>query len=97
MACTDRGRHYPTNNSSLSAKIPTRSDWLSWAEFWLLHLGRGLALDEPLGPWMHKSHRIWEWYYFKEDDVLIHVDYEETVKYVKAGHHGTTRSRRPLY
>ena len=29
--------------------------------------------------------------------MLIHVDYEETVKYVKGGNHGTTRSRRPLY
>ena len=91
----------PTNISSLPTEIPTKANWLSWAEFWLLHLGCGLALDKPLGPWLHKPHRIWEWYYLEDEDededVLINVDYEETVKYVKAGHHGTTRSRRLQY
>ena len=79
------------------AEIPTRADWLSWAEFWLAQLGLGLALDEPLGPWLHKSHRIWEWFYVEEEDTLIHVDYKETVKCVRAGHHGTTRLRRGQY
>ena len=29
--------------------------------------------------------------------MIIHVDYKETVKYVRAGQHGTTRSRREQY
>ena len=29
--------------------------------------------------------------------MIIHVDYEETVKYVRAGRHGTTRSRQDQY
>ena len=46
---------------------------------------------------MHKSHRIWEWFYFADEDVIIHVDCEETVKYVRVGRYGTTRSRREQY
>ena len=87
----------PPTTLHFPPEIPTRADWLSWAEFWLAHLGPGLALDKPLGPWLHKSHRIWEWFYFEDEDALIHVDYEETVKYVRAGSHGTTRSRREHY
>ena len=87
----------PPSTLNFPPEIPMRADWPSWAKFWLAHLGPGLALDESLGPWLHKSHRIWEWFYVEEEDALIHVDYEETVKYVRAGHHGTTRSRRGQY
>ena len=52
----------PPSTLNLPPEIPTQTDWLSWAKFRLAHLGPGLALDEPLGPWLLKSHLIWEWF-----------------------------------
>ena len=57
-------------------------------------MGSGLALDKPLGPGLHKSHGIWELFYFADGDVIIHVDSKETVKYVRVGRYGTTCPRR---
>ena len=71
----------------LAPEEPTPNDWAKWSSFWLVYLGVGLALHEPLGPWTNKSSRIWEWFYIPSEEAVAHF----------GPHHGTRRSRKRQY
>jgi hypothetical protein len=49
---------------------PTRDDWDTWVNFWHSYTTRGGRLTTPLGNWCNKTHRVWQWYYTKEDNDL---------------------------
>ena len=78
-------------------EILTAIDWLEWASFWLTNLEPGLTLTSPLEKWVNKSHRIWEWFYLEEEDVIIHVGYDNACLFLREGTSPATRSRKPQY
>jgi hypothetical protein len=52
----------------------TRDDWDHWIDFWHSYRTTGGKLKVPLGKWSNPTHRVWQWYYKKEDDDLIQVE-----------------------
>jgi hypothetical protein len=53
---------------------PSQGDWRLWLEFWTAFAGPGWCLRNPLGNWVHPTHRRWVWFYDARDDLLIHSD-----------------------
>ncbi len=49
---------------------PTRDDWDTWVNLWHSHTTTGGRLMMPLGNWRNITHRVWQWYYTKEDNNL---------------------------
>ena len=73
---------------------PTKDDWNSWFNFWHQFTSTGDKLKVPLGNWIHKSHRIWKWFYRPQDNNLQRID-RGTVYHYKlvTGHQGTRTTR----
>ena len=87
----------PASHFDFPPEAPTNEDWRRWEHFWLSHLGASLALPNPMGAWLHRSHRVWEWFYHSREDMVVHVGYERTSVYTRAGIHGGRRSGRRQY
>ena len=73
-------------------EVPTTTDWLEWAGFWLTNLEPGLTLTSPLGKRVNKSHRIWEWFYLEDEDSIIHRGYDNASLFTREETSATTRS-----
>ncbi len=52
---------------------PTRKDWDTWIDFWHRYTTTGGKLKMPLGNWNNATHRVWQWYYKKEDNNLQQI------------------------
>ena len=92
----DRGEINPTA-LDFTREESTKQDWSTWSEFWLRNFGPGLALVKPLDPWLHTSHRFWEWFYFPTTDEIVHVGPSASTKYGRAKASRVTRSRGNQY
>ncbi len=51
-----------------------RQDWDQWINFWHEYMTTGGKLKSPLGGWINPTHRIWPWYYDKNQEALYHID-----------------------
>jgi hypothetical protein len=71
---------------------PTRDDWATWIDFWRGYTTTGGKLKTPLGHWIYGTHRVWEWYYNKEDNNLQHVKGGKVVHFKPARGFRLTRS-----
>ena len=87
----------PATHYDFPAEVPTEEDWSRWEHFWLSQFGASLTLPNPMGAWLHKSHRIWEWFYHSREDLVVHIGYERTSVYTRAGRHGGRRSGKNQY
>jgi hypothetical protein len=47
-------------------------DWTLWLHFWTSTTGNLGLLHIPLTKWLYPSHRTWQWYYCKYNDMLYH-------------------------
>jgi hypothetical protein len=56
----------------------SRTDWKLWFDFWTSTTGNRGLLYIPLGEWIHKTHRTWQWYYDKYNDILYQKE-DDTV------------------
>ena len=59
-----------TSTYSVPKEATTQEDWITWRQFWKHHAVGNLKLSTPLSEWTHPMHRVWEWYYDKEDASL---------------------------
>jgi len=78
---------------------PTTADWQGWIEFWEAHTHHGYVLHQPLGRWIHPTHRQWKWFY---DDSTMQIeevtgDGGPVVVYELDDGQGRTRSHRPFH
>jgi hypothetical protein len=53
-------------------ELPSTKDWTLWRTFWIAYAGADGLLHIPLGGWLHRLHRIWEWFYDPLKDQLQH-------------------------
>ena len=60
---------------------PTHQDWEQWDLFWTGWLHRNNSIPSPLGPWLHKSHQKWDWYYDSQANVLWNSMEDGWMKY----------------
>ncbi len=51
---------------------PSQNDWKLWLDFWMSTTGTLGLLHIPLAEWLYPSHRMWQWYYCKYNDILYH-------------------------
>ena len=75
-------------------EVPSQSDWRLWWEFWTVLAGPGWSLRDPLGAWVHPTHRRWEWFYDARDDLLLHSTRDGSmIAYLapEIGHHLRSR------
>ena len=63
---------------------PSASDWTEWAIFWAQFAGPDLLLHQPLGEWLHPTHRKWNWFYNEEEDRLYKKEDQGSTSYIKA-------------
>jgi hypothetical protein len=47
---------------------PIRDNWDHWIDFWHSYTTTGGKLKVPLGKWSNPTHRVWQWFYKKEED-----------------------------
>jgi hypothetical protein len=59
---------------SFPREKPSRQDWDQWVNFWHKYTTTGGKLKSHLGGWINPTHRIWQWYYNKNREVLYHVE-----------------------
>ena len=52
---------------------PSATDWQRWESFWRQYCGSDRALPVPLGRWLHRSHRVWEFFYDADRDLVEQV------------------------
>jgi hypothetical protein len=71
---------------------PTRDNWATWIDFWRGYTTTGGKLKTPLGNWIYGTHRVWEWYYNKEDNNLQHVKGGKVIHFKPARGFRLTRS-----
>ncbi len=53
---------------------PTSYDWDHWIDFLHSYTTTGGKLKVPLGKWSNPTHRVWQWFFKKEDNNLIQVE-----------------------
>ena len=87
----------PASQYDFPSEVPTDEDWNRWEHFWVAQFGASLALPNPLGAWLHKSHRIWEWFYHSAEDAVVHIGHETKSVYMRAGSHGRRHSGKKQY
>ena len=58
----------PQSTYDFSEERPSDEDWQHWVEFWHAVTYPGFVLPTSLGPWIHDTHRIQEWFYNEEAD-----------------------------
>ena len=87
----------PASQYDFPSEVPTDDDWNRWEHFWVAQFGASLALPNPLGTWLHKSHRIWEWFYHSAEDAVVHIGHETKSVYTRAGSHGRRHSGKKQY
>jgi hypothetical protein len=63
----------PASKYTFPREVPTKDDWMVWANFWRGYTNTGEKLKTPLGNWKKSTHRIWQWFYDKSDDNLQHL------------------------
>jgi len=71
--------------------------WTAWRLF-LQHISNGGRLLRELGKWVQPSHQQWQWYYDASQDVVYHVQAEDSwVKYSPAPSQRSTRRSSTVY
>ena len=78
-------------------EVPSQSDWRLWREFWTALAGPGWSLRDPLGAWVHPTHRQWEWFYNARDDLLLHSTREGSITAYLAPENGHRLRSRQTY
>ena len=58
---------------SFGREEPTTQDWVEWVAFWARETSPGFYLDQPLEAWVAPSHRRWEWFYNRADDIVEQI------------------------
>ena len=56
-----------------SEERPTENDWTAWRIFWTQFTHHGLILHQPLGKWIHSTHRQWRWFFNIETEVMERI------------------------
>lgn len=63
--------HPPQSEYDFTEERPSAEDWANWVEFWHSVTYPGFVLPTSLGPWIHHSHRVQEWFYHPTADVVL--------------------------
>ena len=71
---------------------PTDKDWEQWLSFWKSYTDEGGVIPSPLEHWQHPTHRIWEWFYEKNEQTLYRIKNDTTQYFVATTTSRTTRS-----
>ena len=77
---------------SFPREEPTAKDWEAWQTFWVSYTGVAHRLHHPLGRWTQPTHRLWEWFYDEEGDVLLRISKNTIERYRRQGRQGWSRS-----
>ncbi len=77
---------------SFPREKPLRQDWDRWVNFWHECTTTGGKLKSHLGGWIYPTHRIWQWYYDKNREVLYHIEGTMTKVFSRATEWRRTRS-----
>ena len=78
--------HFPKEN-------PTKRDWEYWINFWSDYTDDGGVIPSPLEQWQHPSHRIWEWFYDEDENILYQKNEGKTKNFIPSNSRRTTRSQ----
>jgi hypothetical protein len=88
----DSGSQYESSYTFPTCR-PSRADWDLWQNFWGAITGTAGLLHIPLGEWIHKSHRIWYWFYCEHSDRLFQRQGDTVTTYIRAVNNSRIRSR----
>ena len=72
---------------------PTDKDWEQWSSFWKSYTDEGGVIPSPLEQWQHPSHRLWEWFYEENEQVLYQIQNDNVHYFIPATRARTTRSQ----
>ena len=79
---------------SFPRERPSSADWAAWRIFWEAYTGVGRTLHRPLGRWIERGHRQWEFYYDDERDAIEQRTPDGVSYYMPAQHGRPTRGTR---
>jgi hypothetical protein len=88
----DPGLATAGSSYEFSREKPIRDNWDTWVNFWHNYTTTGGKLTMPLENWWNKTHRIWQWYYTKEDNNLQQIKGGRVVHFEPARGFRLTRS-----
>jgi hypothetical protein len=79
---------------------PSQNDCKLWLDIWMSTTGNSGLLHIPLAEWLYPSHRMWQWYYYKYNNILYHKGEEgdnANTTFVRTDAHARTRSQHEYY
>ncbi|MGB2419943.1 MAG: hypothetical protein ACPH9Z_07405, partial [Luminiphilus sp.] len=79
---------------SFARERPSPADWSTWRSFWDTYTGVGRTLPRPLGNWVERGHRLWEYYYDSGRDVIEQRTAEGVTYYMPVRQRRFTRGSR---